>query len=65
MAIRLLVEGQPVAPTSAWAVRWVDREDGPADAVLYRDGRRVTRAWSLELRIDQPADRDGGNANTD
>jgi hypothetical protein len=63
--LKIMIDGQEVVPDAAWALRWVDRESGVAEPVLYRDGKRVTRQWSLEATIDHPADAHGGNANTD
>jgi hypothetical protein len=65
MESRLVVDGQAVAPSSRWAIRWVDKQSGPAEPVLYRDGKRVTKAWCLDLHIEHAADEFGGNANTD
>ena len=65
MEMKLTIEGQPQALSAAWALRWVETDAGQSEPVLYRDGRRVTRPWALELRVDHPADRFGSNGNTD
>jgi hypothetical protein len=62
---RIVIDGQDVPPGAAWSLRWVDREGGPPEAALYRDGRRLTSPWRLEVQIDHPGDPYGGNANTD
>jgi hypothetical protein len=61
----LTVDCQPVAPEEMhrYAVRFYQSSEGPAP-VLYFDGKRVTRAWRLEMAVDVPADRGGESANT-
>lgn len=61
----LAIEGEAVPPADLWrySLRWVQRGDRSLP-VLYRDGRRITRAWRLGLDVDVPADPSGGNANT-
>ena len=65
MEMKLTIEGQAQALSASWALRWVETNCGQAEPVLYRDGRRVTRPWTLELSVEHPADRFGGNGNTD
>jgi FkbM family methyltransferase len=62
---RLVLDGKEGALGAEYSLRWVDRQDGPAVPVLYLRGKRVTRAWGLELSAQIPADPYGGNANTD
>ena len=57
--IKLIVDGQEIL--DLW--RYVVRFDGHKPT-LYENGKRVTRAWSLEMSASQPADTEGANANT-
>lgn len=61
----LTIDGQDVPLTAAFALRFVDVPGEEPTAELYRNGRRVTKAWTLELRLDHAADAAGGNANTE
>jgi hypothetical protein len=58
---RLVVDGKTVMTEDLhrYAVRW--SEKGPE---LYRDGRRIVRAWQLQANIDKAADTLGESANT-
>jgi hypothetical protein len=60
-ASELAIDGVPQTEWHRFAVRWL--LDGTL--ILYRDGKRVTKAWSLSLTVQSPADEHGGNANTD
>ena len=59
---KLIIDGQEVPLTWEYALRF---SGFPLEPVLYRNGKRVTKAWTLELKAYQIADSDGGNANTD
>jgi hypothetical protein len=60
----LTIDGKEVPLSARYSLRWVNIPGGPAEAVLYQDGKRVVAAWSLTLRVERPADPYGGNANT-
>jgi hypothetical protein len=60
----LVIDGQEVPLSARYCLRWVDVPGGPPESVLYQDGKRVVAAWSLTLRVEEPADPFGGNANT-
>jgi ADP-heptose:LPS heptosyltransferase len=62
---RLLVDGNPTPLGADYTLRWVDQPDSEAQPVLYHRGKRITRAWSLDLSTQCPADAHGGNANTE
>jgi len=62
---RLVVDGKVTPLGADYALRWVDQPEGEARPVLYYRGKRVTRAWSLDLSSQCPADPYGGNANTE
>jgi hypothetical protein len=46
-----------------YAIRWTAADPLPVPS-LYRDGKRVTDAWTVHIDIVMPADPAGGNANT-
>lgn len=57
------IEGVPVTEHERYVVRFVPSGEGYA-AVLYKDGKRVTKAWRVCLELTGHADPSGGNANT-
>lgn len=61
--VLLMVEGVPVAEKDRYryALRWVA---GDYEPVLYQDGKRVTKRWSLDINIESVADPGGESANT-
>lgn len=61
--LSLSVEGDPVRELSRYAIRWV-AEDCEYVPVLYHDGKRVTKRWSLEMNFESPPDEQGASANT-
>ncbi len=61
----LTIDGVEQLDLARFALRFVNNTDGSARAVLYRDGKRVTKAWALKLDVTTEADQSGGNANTD
>jgi FkbM family methyltransferase len=63
--LQLAIDGVEVPVGAEVSLRWVEQPGGSPRAALYRGGKRVTRAWSLKLSIDMPADAAGGNANTE
>ncbi len=50
---RLEIGGVVLADLSRCAIRWMG--NGP---VLYLDGRRVTRPWSLVLNVERGEEKD-------
>jgi hypothetical protein len=48
---------------ASYSLRWVECLAG-AEPVLYKDGKRVTGAWSLNLNVSVPEDTSGASANT-
>lgn len=60
MAARLIVDGKEQTILSDYVLRW----RGPDEPVLYKMGKRVVQPWSLEMKVEMPADETGGNANT-
>lgn len=61
---KLIVEGKIVDLDSSYSMRWVEQTDGQAYPVLYKNGKRVVKGWSLVLNYISPEDPFGGNANT-
>jgi hypothetical protein len=61
----LAVADSEVAPEEfhLYAIRFVQSVNGPRP-VLYREGKRVTQAWRIELSAEVPEDQLGKNANT-
>jgi hypothetical protein len=63
---KIVIDGKLVSFDSNIALRWVNGKDGSkATPTLYRNGKRVTKQWHIQLDHYQEADPDGGNANTD
>lgn len=56
----LLVDGNPVDDPENYVLR-IDDWKMPT---LYYLGKRVTKSWALQLTIESPEDKHGGNANT-
>ena len=61
---KLIVDGQLIEMNSFYSMRWVERIDQQAFPVLYKNGKRVVKSWSIVLEPDEPEDPCGGNANT-
>jgi FkbM family methyltransferase len=64
-AAQLTIDGVEAPLGAEFSLRWVGQPGGSPQPALYRGGKRVTRAWSLRLSIERPADPAGGNANTE
>jgi hypothetical protein len=60
----LSVDGKDLLIDSTYSLRWVEQKDGPAYPVLYQNGKRIIKKWSIRLSFDCPDDPFGGNANT-
>lgn len=60
----LTIDGKDVNLDSTYSLRWVEQSDGPAYPVLYKNGKRIVKAWAINLNFDSPEDPFGGNANT-
>lgn len=60
----LNVDGKEILIDATYSLRWVEQADGPSYPVLYQNGKRVVKKWSLSLTFDSPEDPFGGNANT-
>lgn len=65
MTNALVIDGKLTPITSELALRWYDTPEGNSVPVLYRKGKRVTKAWSLVYSCTSLEDVDGANANTD
>lgn len=50
---------------ASFSLRWVDTLNGSSYPVLYKNGKRVVKAWSITMSYNSPPDEFGGNANTD
>lgn len=61
----LLIDGNLCDIDHTLALRWHEDKDGKAVPALYRNGKRVTKAWSIVLSYDVKADVEGSNANTE
>ncbi len=61
----LVIDDKPVQITSEFALRWYDTPEGNSIPVLYRRGKRVTKAWEITYSAKSPEDLEGANANTD
>ncbi len=61
----LIIDGEPFNLSSQFVIRWVDIVEGKSIPVLYRNGKRVVKAWSLNYSCYSKEDLDGGNANTE
>lgn len=59
----LEIEGERQKDLYRFTIRWTNTDDMPIP-VLYCDGKRVTKAWRLTLRVEAGPDEYGGNANT-
>jgi hypothetical protein len=60
----LLIDGKSCSFDSSYALRWYDTSDGKSIPVLYKNGKRVVKRWSMDYSAYSPEDPDGGNANT-
>lgn len=60
----LWIDDKQVKVTADYSLRWVEVEGGEAYPVLYHFGKRITRAWRIDMCYDSPEDPYGGNANT-
>lgn len=60
----LKIEEIEVVLDSTFSMRWVETVNGPAIPTLYKNGKRVTKKWSLQINHNEPEDPYGGNANT-
>jgi hypothetical protein len=61
----LRIEGELIALSARYSLRFLEHADRAATPVLYYDGRRVIRGWSLHVEHDQPADRWGISGGRD
>jgi len=62
---QLLIAGKPVQITSQFALRWYDTPEGNTVPILYKNGKRVTKAWQISYNAKSDEDIEGANANTD
>jgi hypothetical protein len=62
---KLEIDGQEQKLTSLYSMRWVETSNGEAYPILYKNGKRVVKAWKISMSYNSPADEFGGNANTD
>jgi hypothetical protein len=60
----LTIDGKDVNLDSTYSLRWVEQADGPSYPVLYKNGKRIVKAWTIHLTFASPEDPFGGNANT-
>ena len=61
---KLIINNQPVSIDASFSLRWVEQKDGEAYPVLYQNGKRVVKAWRIDLQFESPEDPFGSNANT-
>ena len=61
----LTIEEEVIPLTARYSLMFLEQPDGPATPVLYFDGRRVIRAWSLKIKHAQPADQWGISGGRD
>ena len=61
----LKIEGEPVSLTARYSLRFLEHAGRAATPVLYYDGRRVIRGWSLHVEHVQPGDRWGISGGRD
>ena len=61
----LIIDGEKIVLNATFSLRWVEKIDGRAYPVLYRNGKRVIKNWKLKVNFEMPADETGGNSNTD
>ena len=54
--VALAVDGHETLAGANYALRFVDYPDRPATPVLYFQGRRVIKSWTLEMFHLEPAD---------
>jgi hypothetical protein len=61
----LAISDEPIPPDQLhnYVIRFCQAAEGPVP-VLYLHGKRVTKAWRIELAAEVPEDDSGGNANT-
>lgn len=64
MEDKLIINNQPVSLDASFSLRWVEQEDGEAYPVLYQNGKRIVKAWNINIQFASPEDPFGGNANT-
>ena len=60
----LMIDGKSCGINSSYALRWYETTDGKSVPVLYKDGKRVVKRWSMNYSAYSPEDPHGGNANT-
>jgi hypothetical protein len=60
----LVIDGIIHQIDASFSLRWVEQENGQPYPVLYKNGKRVVKSWSLVLNYISPEDPFGGNANT-
>lgn len=62
---RLVIDETATQLDSSFAIRFVEVAGSGPQPVLFRNGKRVTRAWALDMSVECPVDPHGGNANTE
>jgi hypothetical protein len=62
---KLEIDGKEEILSAIYSMRWVETIDGSAYPVLYKNGKRVVKSWSISMCYNSLADEFGGNANTD
>jgi hypothetical protein len=61
----LIIDGNSVDPKELWrySLRWYVGNGGCVPTI-YCNGKRVTKAWKLELAVEEQEDVKGASANT-
>ncbi len=65
MGNQLIIDGVEVPFDYTLALRWYNTPEGKSIPVLYRNGKRVTKAWTLVYSAVSKEDKEGANANTE
>ncbi len=65
MLNQLIIDGLETPIDHTLALRWYMTSEGKSVPVLYRNGKRVTKAWTIIYSALSNEDKDGSNANTE
>lgn len=61
---QLIIDGVDTPIDHTFALRWHMSPEGKSIPVLYKNGKRVTKAWTLVYSCVSAEDVNGSNANT-
>lgn len=65
MLNQLIIDGIDTPIDHTLALRWYMTSEGKAVPTLYRNGKRVTKAWTIIYSALSKEDKGGSNANTE